>query len=120
MVTPVYNEDPEVFRQALESWQANNPQEITAVIDYTDTRCIQEFRKFAKQYLEVKLIITKTPGKRAALAKGIKAAKGEILALVDSDTIWEKSLLKEALPPFSDPKVGGVATRQNILEPKTI
>ena len=120
VVTPVYNENPKVFRQALQSWQANNPQEIIAVIDSTDTRCIQEFNKFAKQYPEAKLIITETPGKRPALATGIKAAKGEIIALVDSDTIWEKSLLNKALSPFSDPMVGGVTTRQNVLEPKTI
>jgi len=39
---------------------------------------------------------------------------------VDSDTIWDKSLLDKALSPFSDPEVGGVTTRQNILKPKTI
>ena len=120
VVTPVYNENPKVFRQALESWQANNPREIIAVIDYTDTRCIQEFREFTKQYPAAKLIITETPGKRPAIAEGIKAAEGEILALVDSDTIWDKSLLNKALSPFSDPEVGGVTTRQNVLEPKTI
>jgi len=120
VVTPVYNESPEIFRQALKSWQANNPKEIIAVIDYTDTKCIQEFKEFAKQYPEAKLIITETPGKRPALAEGIRAAKGEIIALVDSDTIWDKFLLKKALPPFNDPEVGGVATRQNVLEPKTM
>jgi len=120
VITPVYNENPEVFRQALQSWQANDPQEIIAVIDHTDTRCIQEFREFAKQYSEAKLIITEIPGKRPALADGIKAAKGKIVALVDSDTIWEESLLDKALPPFSDPQVGGIATRQNVLEPKTM
>ena len=120
VVTPVYNENPEVFRQALQSWQANNPQEIISVIDHTDTRCIQEFRGFAKQYHQAKLIITETPGKRPALAEGIRAAKEEIIALVDSDTIWDKSLLNKALPPFSDPEVGGVATRQNVLEPETM
>ena len=120
VITPVYNENPEVFRQALQSWQANNPQEIIAVIDHTDTRCIQEFREFAKQYSEAKLIVTETPGKRPALAEGIKAAKGKIVALVDSDTIWDKSLLDKALSPFSDPEVGGVTTRQNVLEPKTL
>ncbi len=46
IVTPVYNEDPQVFRSALESWLANHPNEIIAVIDYTDEICIAEFRKF--------------------------------------------------------------------------
>ncbi len=120
VVTPVYRENPRAFRQALESWQANNPKEIIAVIDHTDNACIREFRRFAKQHRGAKLIITETPGKRPALADGIRAATAKIIALVDSDTIWAESLLDEALRPFSDPEVGGVATRQNVLKPKTI
>ena len=76
IVTPVYNEDPQVFRNALESWLANSPNEIIAVIDYTDEICIQEFRKFeeacaATGAVTTKLIITRKPGKRAALVDGI-------------------------------------------------
>src|SRR5689334_19194911 len=41
IVTPVYNEDPSLFRRAIESWLANEPDRIIAVIDVTDTRCIE-------------------------------------------------------------------------------
>jgi len=67
-----------------------------------------------------KLIVTEKPGKRPALADGIRAAEGEIIALVDSDVVWSKSVLIEALRPFADPKVGGTAVRQNILKPQTL
>ena len=120
VVTPVYNEDPEVFRQALASWRANRPLEIIAVIDYTDKRCIEKFEEFSHQFDQAKLIVTEKPGKRPALADGIRAAEGEIIALVDSDVVWSKSVLKEALRPFADPKVGGTAVRQNILKPQTL
>ena len=50
VVTPVYNEDPEVFRQALASWRANSPLEIIAVIDHTDKRCIEKFEEFSHQF----------------------------------------------------------------------
>lgn len=120
VVTPVYNEDPEVFRQALASWRANRPLEIIAVIDYTDKRCIEEFEEFSHQFDQAKLIVTEKPGKRPALADGIRAAEGEIIALVDSDVVWSKSVLIEALRPFADPKVGGTAVRQNILKPQTL
>ena len=35
IVTPVYNEDPVLFRRAIESWIANRPDRIIAVIDVT-------------------------------------------------------------------------------------
>lgn len=119
IVTPVYNEDPRVFTAALISWKENNPSEIIAVIDYTDQTCIKIFKEFAKSFPGGKLIITHTPGKRPALADGIKEAKSEIVALVDSDTIWGKDVIRNALPPFHDNRMVGVATFQNVLHPKT-
>ena len=125
IVTPVYNEDPQTFRDALESWLANGPNEIIAVIDYTDEICIQEFRKFeeacaATGAVTTRLIVTRKSGKRAALVDGMQVANGEIIFLVDSDTIWEKDVLVRAIAPFEDPEVGGVTTRQNVLAPQTI
>ena len=120
IVVPVYNEDPKTFRQALETWKASEPAEIIAVIDYTDEACITEFKDFQSQNGQTQLIITQTPGKRPALADGIRAAKGEIVALVDSDTLWNNSVMKEAIRPFADKKVWGTGTRQNVYNPKTI
>ncbi|MBI2641483.1 right-handed parallel beta-helix repeat-containing protein, partial [Candidatus Roizmanbacteria bacterium] len=119
IVTPVYNENPSIFQSALNSWAENNPSEIIAVIDYSDTQCIEVFKKFSKNFARTVLIVTRTPGKRPALADGIKKAKHEIIALVDSDTIWDKGVIKNGLPPFEDQKVAGVGTYQNVLEPKT-
>lgn len=120
VITPVYNENPNTFIQAIQSWKENNPHEIIAVIDYTDNACVKIFSTFAKRNKNAKLIVTKTPGKREALADGIRAATGNLVALVDSDTIWTNSTLVNALPPFINRKVGGVATRQSVENPKTI
>lgn len=120
VITPVYNEDPTIFLAAINSWQANNPSEIIAVIDASDKDCIAIFKKFSQDKSHCKLIVTDIPGKRPALAMGIRAANSAIVALVDSDTIWENTVIKSALPPFKDSTVGGVGTRQNELERKTI
>src|SRR5436853_7891715 len=40
IVTPVYNESPALFCKAIESWIANRPNRIIAVVDVTDTNCI--------------------------------------------------------------------------------
>ena len=70
IVTPVYNENPKMFRLALKSWFDNNPNEIIAVIDYTDKKCIKVFNDFKRKFSNQKnnktdfiLYITKRPGK---------------------------------------------------------
>jgi hyaluronan synthase len=119
IITPVYNETPEVFSAALASWVKNNPDEIIAVIDHSDKKCITIFKAFAKKYPFAVMVITHKPGKRPALADGIRKATKEIVALVDSDTIWDDDVIKNGLPPFHDEKVAGVATYQSVLKPKT-
>jgi hyaluronan synthase len=110
LVTPVYNEDPELFRMALDSWIKNNPNEIIAVIDVTDKRCAE----IAKSYPSVRVMMTDVPGKRDALARGVDATKTDIVVLVDSDVVWEDDVLKKLKMPFADEKIGGVGTRQNM------
>ncbi|MEZ4511760.1 MAG: NosD domain-containing protein [Chloroflexota bacterium] len=120
LVIPVYNENPEVFREALESWALEEPNEIIAVIDHSDKDCIAVFREFSQVFGGARMIITKKPGKRPALADGMRAATSEIVALVDSDTIWTIGVLPKLIAPFADPEVGGVGSRQNVLHPNTL
>jgi hyaluronan synthase len=120
IITPVYNEDPKTFDQAIRSWIRNEPDEIIGVIDHTDNRCIEVFQSIAKDYTFMKLIIATKPGKRPALAEGIKEARNKIVALVDSDTIWAENIRKSILVPFDDPLIGGVTTRQHPIERKTL
>jgi hyaluronan synthase len=116
VITPVYKEDPVIFRQAIESWRANRPDEILAVIDVTDKACIE----IASEYPDVTVMITDKPGKRPALVDGIRAAASEIVVLVDSDVIFEPGVIRRVLCPFTDPKIGGVGTRQKVYVRDTV
>ena len=124
VITPVYNEVPHVFQAALRSWAANQPTEIIAVIDHSDEKSIEIFHEFEEECkllgIIARLIVTKKPGKRPALADGILAAACDIVCLVDSDTIWAEDVLVNVVAPFEDPEVGGVTTRQNVLNPQTV
>ncbi|MFD3451755.1 glycosyltransferase [Streptomyces sp. NPDC058691] len=113
IVVPVYQEDPEIFALAIESWLANDVEEVVLVIDVTDQAC----QDIAARY-PVTVVITDVPGKRDALVRGWEACSTELVALVDSDTIWADDVAAEACRPFADPKVGGVGTRQNVYNPK--
>ena len=58
------------------------------------------------------------PGKRDALRKGWNAASTDLVALVDSDTIWAPDVAAEVCKPFADPRIGGVGTRQSVYGSK--
>lgn len=120
IVTPVYNEDPAVFKEAMESWIRNGVDEIIAVIDSSNTHHIIDFEKqYRNKSLKTKcrMIVTPKPGKRAALCDGIEHAKGDIIILVDSDTIWDDTVLAKTIPYFSDSRIGGATVAQRIQNP---
>ncbi len=124
LVTPVYNEDPVVFEEALQSWIANGVNEIIAVIDKSNTRHIINFERHYvdnKQYkTKCRLLVTPKPGKRAALCDGMEKASGDLIVLVDSDTIWDKDVLEKTLPYFAHPEIGGATVSQRIQNPDTV
>ena len=111
VVVPVYQEDPAVFAAAIESWLANAVAEVILVIDSSDAVC----RDIAAGY-PVTVVVTDVPGKRDALRKGWNAASTELVALVDSDTVWAPEVAAEVCKPFADPQVGGVGTRQSVYQ----
>lgn len=122
VVTPVYNEDYALFIQVMESWIKNGVEEIIAVIDKTNTHLIVDFERYYSQHKDVKcrLIITAKPGKRAALCDGIAMAQGDLIALVDSDTVWDDKVVKKSLPYFLNPQIGAVTVEQRIMNPNTM
>jgi cellulose synthase/poly-beta-1,6-N-acetylglucosamine synthase-like glycosyltransferase len=119
VVTPVYQEDPDLFRLAIDSWLRNDVVEVICVVDVTDTRS----RAIAESYSgtgRVRVLSTAVPGKRDALVKGWRVATTPLVALVDSDTIWDDEVAGWVTAPFADPSIGGVATRQNVYQPKGV
>jgi hyaluronan synthase len=109
IVVPVYQEDPEILATAIESWLANRVDQVILVVDVSDTTC----QDVAGRY-PVEVIITDVPGKRDALRRGWRVARTELVALVDSDTIWAPDVAVEVCKPFADPRIGGVGTRQSV------
>ena len=124
VVTPVYNEDPDVFDQAVRSWQRNGVHEIVAVIDKSNIkhimRCQREYVDDPSSSTKFRLIVTPKPGKRAALCDGIELATGELIALVDSDTIWDDDVLVKTIPHFQNPRIGAATLAQRISNPDTV
>jgi cellulose synthase/poly-beta-1,6-N-acetylglucosamine synthase-like glycosyltransferase len=124
VVTPVYNEDHGLFEKAMGSWIANGVDEVVAVIDKTNVRHIANYeRAYVRQnhgHTKCRLVVTAKPGKRAALCDGINRASGDIIALVDSDTVWDEHVIATSLPYFANAKIGAVTVAQRISNPNTV
>jgi hyaluronan synthase len=117
VVVPAYREDPDILLDCLDTWLAQNPNEVIIVPDVDDIE-VQE-RLAAVRDRRVRVLVFEHRGKRSALGVGIRAATSELIVLVDSDTRWEPGLLDAVQMPFVDPTVGGVGTQQNVYLRRT-
>ncbi|QSB12797.1 glycosyltransferase [Natronosporangium hydrolyticum] len=113
VIVPVVDEPVDLFRSVLSKILEQKPTEVIVVINGPRN---QELEKVCAD-LGVRWAWTEIAGKRNALQVGIGLASGEIAVLVDSDTLWTTHTLRELVKPFRDPRVGGVTTRQRIMDP---
>jgi cellulose synthase/poly-beta-1,6-N-acetylglucosamine synthase-like glycosyltransferase len=112
VVVPSFREDADVLERCLDSWLRQCPTEIIVVLDVDDIEA--RARLTARDEPRLSVISFPHEGKRSALGVGIRAARGEIVVLCDSDTSWQPALLAAVQMPFADPAVGAVSTRQNV------
>ena len=118
LVVPSFREDPRVLSQCLDSWLAEDPDEVILVVDVADVGCL-EMLAARTLPVNVRVLPFQHRGKRSALGVGIRAATQKIVLLADSDTAWTEGLLRHVVMPFVDPSVGGVGTRQRVAARET-
>lgn len=112
VVVPSFHEDPDILLDCLQTWRAQNPDEIIIVLDVADVDTYDRIVALADD--RIRPILFEHAGKRSALGAGIRLARYELLVLTDSDTAWTPGLLIEVQKPFADASVGGVSTQQNV------
>ncbi len=105
VVIPAYNSEKtikECIKAVLK--QQIKDKEVIVVDDGSE----DDTAEIVKKFDEVKYLYQKQSGPAKARNLGIKNAKGEIIAFIDSDCTAEKNWLKEMLLSFNDEKVIGV------------
>jgi cellulose synthase/poly-beta-1,6-N-acetylglucosamine synthase-like glycosyltransferase len=116
---PVYNEMYVMERLLDNISKIEYPKdklEIQVLDDSTD-ETIESTRKHVENLQATGLDIThitrtnRTGFKAGALKEGLKIAKGEIVAIFDSDFLPKKNWLKQTVPYFKDEAIGVVQTR---------
>ena len=116
VVAPCFREHPVVLQAAVRSWLAAGAEDVVLVFPLDeDENLLHADAAFADDP-RVRFASTSNPEKRYGLSVGIRAARAAIVVLSDSDTLWEPQLLRNVLKPFSDPRVGGVGTRQRVID----
>ena len=121
VVIPAFNEGPMVERSIRSVARSHYPAELLEIIVVDDGSRDDTF--FHMQHLRrefpslVRLIRFRgNRGKRAALEAGFRAATGEILMTIDSDSEIDPETVHEMVTPFlADARVGAVAGRVAVL-----
>ena len=115
VIVPVVDEPLDLFREVLGRVTEQSPDEVIVVINGApNPGLVSVCEEFAPL---VQWVHTPIPGKRNAVKIGTEMSRHEITVLLDSDTIWTEGTLPELIKPFADATIGGVTTRQRILEP---
>ncbi|MBO8185260.1 glycosyltransferase [Streptomyces spirodelae] len=107
VLVPAYNER-ECIENTLRSLVASDhPVEVIVVDDGSSdgTADIVE----ALRLPGVRVVRQANAGKAAALNKGVRHASYELIVMMDGDTVFEPSTVRELVRPFADPRVGAVA-----------
>jgi hyaluronan synthase len=119
VVAPCYREDPAILATAVRSWLAAGVHDVVLVFPTDEQENLHRADAAFAGEPRVRFTQTTNPEKRYALTAGILTAIHPVVILSDSDTLWEPDLLRNLVMPFADPAVGGVGTRQRVLDTDT-
>ncbi|MFZ0325282.1 MAG: glycosyltransferase [Actinomycetes bacterium] len=113
VVVPVVDEPIDLFRQVLGRVVAQRPDQVIVVINGPRNPALEEV---VSGFASIDCEWTSIASKRNAIRIGVERAVGDVVVLLDSDTLWTPGTLPELVKPFADPRVGGVTTAQRILD----
>ncbi|MFD5495059.1 glycosyltransferase [Streptomyces sp. NPDC127091] len=107
VLVPAYNEAKCIENTVRSLMDSDHPIEVLVIDDGSSdgTARIVE----AMGLPNVRVIRQLNAGKPAALNRGLANARHDIVVMMDGDTVFEPSTVRELVQPFGDPKVGAVA-----------
>ncbi|SCG05137.1 Glycosyltransferase, catalytic subunit of cellulose synthase and poly-beta-1,6-N-acetylglucosamine synthase, partial [Streptomyces sp. MnatMP-M17] len=107
VLVPAYNERECIANTVRSLMESDHPVEVIVIDDgSTDgTADIVE----ALWLPNVHVVRQVNSGKPAALNNGIAHATHDLIVMMDGDTVFEPSTVRELVQPFGDPRVGAVA-----------
>ncbi|MEV5429605.1 glycosyltransferase [Streptomyces sp. NPDC052701] len=107
VLVPAYNEAKCIENTVRSLMESDHPIEVLVIDDGSSdgTARIVE----AMRLPGVRVIRQLNAGKPAALNRGVANARHDLIVMMDGDTVFEPSTVRELVQPFADPRVGAVA-----------
>ena len=115
ILIPAYNEE-KVLRRAIETTiEAAYPANKEIII--IDDGSTDMTYAIAQEYINkgIKVIHRPNGGKAVAINHGLRFAQGEIIIIVDADSLVGKNTLIELMQPLRDPDIAAVAGNIKVL-----
>ncbi|CAI8897515.1 glycosyltransferase [Methylocaldum szegediense] len=113
IVITAYNEEEAIYRTVECCYAIDYPAdkfEVIVVDDGSTDGTLREVRLAQERWPQLTLVaFERNRGKREAMAAGARAATGEILVYVDSDSFIRRDGIKKIVQGFVDPTVAAVA-----------
>jgi cellulose synthase/poly-beta-1,6-N-acetylglucosamine synthase-like glycosyltransferase/peptidoglycan/xylan/chitin deacetylase (PgdA/CDA1 family) len=118
VLVPAYNEAKCIENTVRSLMAGEHPIEVVVVDDGSSdgTARIVE----AMGLPNVRVVRQLNAGKPAALNRGLANARHDIVVMMDGDTVFEPSTVRELVQPFGDPRVGAVAGNAKVGNKDTL
>jgi cellulose synthase/poly-beta-1,6-N-acetylglucosamine synthase-like glycosyltransferase len=113
VIVPAYNEEAGIAATVESLSRSRHPIEIIVVDDGSTDRTADIVQALIDRrppgLPPLRLIHQTNAGKPAALNAGAARARGDILVMMDGDTVFEVDTIGYLVQPFADPSVGAVS-----------
>ncbi|MGW1465815.1 bifunctional polysaccharide deacetylase/glycosyltransferase family 2 protein [Streptomyces sp. NPDC002308] len=118
VVVPAYNEK-ECIAGTLTSLAASTHPIEVVVVDDGSTDGTAEIAE-SLGLPQVRVVRQENAGKSAALNNGVRAARHDLVVMMDGDTVFEPDTVARLVQPFADPGVGAVAGNAKVGNRSTL
>lgn len=118
VVVPAYNERDTIVATVTSLVASDHPVEVIVVDDGSTDGTADAVDALGLR--GVRVIRKPNGGKPSALNAGISAARCEIVVMMDGDTIFEPSTVRNLVEPFVDPQVGAVAGNAKVADRRSL
>jgi cellulose synthase/poly-beta-1,6-N-acetylglucosamine synthase-like glycosyltransferase len=117
LIIPAHNEEKMIVRAIESALETDYPyKEVIVVDDGSKDKTYQQAYPYSQKGL-IKLLHrdVASGSKATALNYGLVFASGDVIVVVDADTLIERDSLKEIVKPFSIPNVSAVSGTEQLL-----
>lgn len=118
IIVPAFNEEGGILGTIASCLAVDYPANLIEVIavddgstDATWQRMVEAKARWPQLYA---VTLGRNYGKRAAMAEGIRRARGQILCFVDSDSYLDADAVTALVAPFADRRVGAVVGHADV------